>query len=151
MANTTLKFIGYFPKKNRYENPAEMPGECGDSFRAAGVREIASVSECIRPGPDNWIDLWKHNDLGFYDSEDIVRAVIEGAVEEYTIFACKLLLVCYENDKPKPEGKMLLRARQLNITEDLAAYRFAGYDVVSSEYDFFECSALSCNGAFEEY
>jgi len=128
-----------------------MVDKRGDSFRAAGVTEIGSVSECIRSGPEDWIDLWKHNELGFYDSEDIVRTVIKGAEDQYTIFAYKLFLVCYEDGEAKT-GWKIARAKQLDITEDLAGYRFIGFDVVNCSYcEYFECSALSCNSGLEEY
>jgi hypothetical protein len=152
MVNIESKFIGYFPKKNDYENPAVMVDKWRDSLRAAGVTEIGSVSECIRSGPEGWIDLWKHNELGFYDSEDVVLTVIKGHEDQYTIFAYKLYLVCYEDGETKTGGKMIARANQLNVTENLKGYQFIGFDVAScSLSDFFECSALSCNNAFEEY
>ena len=44
--------IGYFPKKI-----ALRP----DWIKNSVVEDIYSVSECISKGPDNWIDMWKHN------------------------------------------------------------------------------------------
>src|SRR3989339_508358 len=140
--NLTAKFIGFFPKKNDYNN----------FLSNEGITEICSVSECIRNGPDGWINQWKHNDLGFYNSEDIVQSLIKKKTEEYTFFAYKLFLFCYKNGELKSESKMILRANKLSIAEELTNYSLVGFDVVScSESDFFECSALSCNGAFEKY
>jgi hypothetical protein len=139
--NLKPKFVGFFPKQNKYKNP----------FRNEGITEICSVSECIRSGPKDWIDLWKHNDLGFYNTESIVCSTFQEKVKQYTIFAYKLFLFCYENGKLKTESKMISRANKLNIAEDLAGYVFIGYDIVSCSSDFFECSGFSCNTAFKEY
>ena len=48
--------LGYFPKR-RTPVPPDYP--------LPGVEEIASVSECIAPAPQDWIQRWEHNDL-FY-------------------------------------------------------------------------------------
>ena len=142
MVNLTPKFIGFFPKQNDYENP----------FRNNGIIEICSVSECLRGGLDNWIDLWKHNDLGCYDSESLVQTLIREKLDSYTIFAYKLFLFCYENGELKTESDMILRANRLNITANLTEYDFVGFDIINSSVgNFFECSALSCNCASETY
>ena len=140
--NLEPKFVGFFPKKNRYKNP----------LANNGIVEICSVSECFRKGPDNWIDLWKHNDLGFYDTESITLGIIEKDLKDYTIFAYKLFLFCYEDGELKTETKMLSRANKLNLADDLTGYSFLGFDVVSCcMSDFFECSAYSCNVGFQEF
>ena len=41
----------------------------------AVAEEIASVSTCISSAPEGWIDLWKHNRLGFYDTLDLAQAI----------------------------------------------------------------------------
>jgi hypothetical protein len=140
--NLKPKFVGFFPKENDY----------GNHLKNEGITEICSVSECIREGPKDWIDLWKHNDLGFYDSQALALSTIMKVEEQYTIFAYKLFLFCYENGKLKTESKMVSRANKLNITEDLTDYSFVGFDVVNcSDSDFFECSAFSCNFGSQDY
>jgi hypothetical protein len=52
--------IGYFPK-----HVLTRP----DWLKAAGVLEVCSVSECVSPGPDDWISHWAHNDLWLYNDE----------------------------------------------------------------------------------
>jgi hypothetical protein len=140
--NLVPKFVGFFPKENNYNNP----------FRDEGLSEICSISECLREGPKNWIDSWKHNELGFYDAENIVYDLIKNNIEQYTIFAYKLFLFCYENGNLKNKSKMISRATDINISEKLTYYTPIGFDIVnSSEGDFFECSAMTCNGGFKKY
>ena len=58
--------IGYVSK--RY-----MPRPSG--FEPVYVEEIASVSDCIAPRPESWIDEWRHNDWFVYDTPEIARDV----------------------------------------------------------------------------
>ena len=142
MVNLEPNFVGFFPKQSFHDSP----------FENHGITDICSVSECIRSGLKDWIDLWKHNDLGFYDDESIVRGILQEDLKQYTVFAYRLFLFCYENGELRTEGKMISRAKKMNIPEDLTNYTFVGLDVVScSDSDFFECSALSCNNAFEKF
>ncbi len=107
---------------------------------AAGVAEIASVSDCMSSAPDGWIDAWKHNDHGFYDTEDAAGSVVPAdAATAYDFYAYELVPVEHDDElqliavTPAPGGVP-------------ADYEFFGYDVVSrSMSSFFECSPLSCN------
>ena len=77
----TPSLVGYFPK--RTEVPAEWNA-------APNVAECCSVSACLAPAPDGWIDRWLHNDLGFYDDPKTARSVAGGS-SEVSVFAYRLL------------------------------------------------------------
>jgi hypothetical protein len=49
----TFHFCGYFPKK-----ATPRP----EDYDLPGVVEIASVSECIAEGPEDWIESWKFHE-----------------------------------------------------------------------------------------
>jgi hypothetical protein len=51
----TAVLVGYFAK--RTQRHPEWP-------KAPQVEEIASVSDCLSKSPPDWIDYWRHNDLG---------------------------------------------------------------------------------------
>lgn len=124
-------FAGFFPKLT-----APAPPE----LVAAGVAEIASVSDCMSSASDGWIYAWKHNDHGFYDAEDDARSVVPAdAGTAYDLYAYEIVPVEHAGDMhlievtPSP-GKVP------------ADYEFLGYDVASrSVTPFFECSPWSCN------
>jgi hypothetical protein len=66
---------GFFAK--RIESKPEF-------LHAPGVREICSVSTCISSGPENWIELWLHNDMGWFNRKaDAIRAVPPGHESQY--------------------------------------------------------------------
>ncbi len=143
MLDMTPRLVGFFPKRNDYENP----------FADQGIVEICSVSQCIRRGPEEWVELWKHNDVGFYNSEEMALSIIAGEENDYTLFAYKLFLFCYENGVLKTETARLSEARALNLSADLSGYVSVGFDVASHlpSVIHFECSALSCNCGFREF
>jgi hypothetical protein len=64
-----LRLGGYFPK-----NVVAVPEWIG----AAGVADACSVSTCVSPAPDGWVDRWLHNDLGLFDSPELALAVAPG-------------------------------------------------------------------------
>ncbi len=143
MFNMKPKLVGFFPKKNDYNNP----------FQNDGIIEIGSVSDCIRKGLDDWINLWKHNEIGFYNSEAIIRDVTNLDFDKYTIFGYKLFLFCYEKGKVKTKSNTIALASNINIAEDLSSYDLIGFDIanISPNGLYFECSALSCNKGYKEY
>ena len=51
-------FIGYFPKKTVLRD---------DWLADKSVVDICSVSECMSSGPEEWLDLWRHNECWVYD------------------------------------------------------------------------------------
>lgn len=62
----TFYFCGYFPKK------ATRP----DGYELPGVVDIASVSNCIAEGPEDWIESWAFNELGFFDDVDVAESLV---------------------------------------------------------------------------
>lgn len=125
-------FVGFFPK---------LTMEAPPHLAAAGVSEIGAVTNCMSSPPDGWIDAWRHNDLGFYDSEEAALSVVPpDDAPSYDLYAYELIPVEY--------------AEELELMDVAPApgrvpsgYEFLGYDVVTrSMADFFECSPLSCNG-----
>lgn len=127
---------GYFPKRI-----AGRPEE----LHAPGVLEIASVSGCISPGPGSWIDHWRHNQLGWFNTvADAVSVIPTDERGRYRIFAYRLEgfffrkgmrvgIVIPSDVRPDPIGREFVER---------------GFDAVSRSADTslsFECSPLSCN------
>lgn len=125
-------FVGYFPKKVE-KKPNWLTND--------NVKEICSVSECISKGPKDWINEWKHNGYGFYDSEKIANEIISKPKKGYDIFAYKLYPIKYNN------GKVSICHVKGVIKKEIGnKYVFIGYDAVSKSISsYFECSPLSCN------
>ncbi len=133
-------FIGFFPKLT-----APAPAWLGNP----SVREICSVSQCISAGPADWINHWKHNAFGFYDTEALAREIIGQSSARFDLYAYRLFpLRCLGQqiesiplDNHPPENLPLP-----------GHYDFLGYDIVTkSGPDFFECSPLSCNNGAAKY
>ena len=136
-------FVGYFPKVTAQRN--DLKTDKGEIWlKNEIVEEICSVSECISKGPEGWIDKWKHNDLGFYDTEEAALSVIPDNQEKFDLYAYKFYPVKFI------DGKTVDCKVVSSATEQLDSYEFVGYDVVNrSVADFFECSALSCSNGCE--
>jgi len=130
-------FVGFFPKITMAA-PLELS--------AFGVEDVASVSECMSRGPEGWIDQWKHNVYGFYDSEDLAVSVIP--IEDsprYDLYAYELFPVAYVESLEPIEVAAAPGPRSYD-------YELLGYDMVSrSVASFFECSPLSCNMAAAQF
>jgi hypothetical protein len=132
-----LKPIGYFPKRTMTRP---------DWLKAAGVDEICSVSTCISPAPDGWIDHWRHNEKWFYDNQELARDIVpDGEKAAFEMYAYKLYAVQFD------EGRELaLVIPKLDIEPWGNSFERLGVDVVSkSVAATFECSPLSCNGMAE--
>lgn len=137
-------FVGFIPKAR----PARP-----DGFKPAHVVEICSVSNCINAAPEGWVDLWRHNELGFYDTEDLALACISHQLEvacsspgNFEVFAYRLFPLVFDN------GQQLDFRVPVSPLEPEAGFKFIGHDVVSrSVSPFFECSPLSCNYAAQEF
>lgn len=127
---------GYFPKRI-----ASRPKE----LDAPGVREIASVSSCISSGPENWIDHWRHNELGWFNTvADAVSVVPKTERALYRLFAYRLEPFAYR------QGNRIEIVIPTDLRPDPIGPGFVerGFDAVnkSKESIFgFECSPLSCN------
>src|SRR5688572_11170342 len=73
---------GYFPKRIEARP---------DFVKAPTVREICSVSDCISSGPKNWIDLWLHNEFGWFNTIlDAKRITPVGQESVYRLFAYRI-------------------------------------------------------------
>jgi hypothetical protein len=130
-------FVGFFPKRTQ---PA--PTE----FKSGTIREIASVAECISPGPEGWIQHWKHNPMGFFDTQELASQIIENNWEEYDLYAYKVFPVRCNDGESEP---ISIAKSQGEVPKD---FHFLGYDIVTkSQADFFECSPLSCNYLANDY
>ena len=119
-------------------------------LHAPGVREICSVSRCISSGPENWINLWLHNDLGWFNRiSDAIRAIRPGEESRYRVFAYRMYPEVFtaggrvpftvpDNVRPEPIP-----------TE----FRSLGFDSASKSMETvlgLECSPLSCNRMADE-
>lgn len=129
-----LLLIGYFPKR-RTPAPEEL--------QAAGVDEICSVSECLAPGPEGWVEAWLHNAFGCYDSPGEAEHVAGDAEGEFEVFAYRLLPLRFGDGQAEPMEVSPARMASLPLT-----CQSLGFDVVSKSLAQglgFECSPLSCN------
>jgi hypothetical protein len=130
-------FIGFFPKITQ-----PRP----EWIKTATITEICSVSEDISKGPNNWIDQWKHNSLGFFDSEQIAISLISDNLEQYDIYAYEMFPFHVLNSLV---STVEIDFRIGTVPPD---YESLGHDIVTkSASDFFECSPLSCNNAAENF
>jgi len=130
-------FVGFFPL-------ATATGP--DWLEVPIVDEICSVSRCISKAPEGWIDAWKHNQLGFFDTEDLALEVATGRGAEFDLFAYRLFPVQCENGEFRPFPV------PAPVFETLDRYRFLGHDIVSrSAGSHVECSPLSCNYAARDF
>jgi len=100
------------------------------------------VSTCISTGPDDWIQHWLHNELGWFDSPEAAEAVIPSGTTGIRIFAYRLLDVRYRRGVAEAWEWPAVRPRELT-----SAFRTIGFDAVSKSLQDglgFECSPLSC-------
>ena len=133
-----LVFLGYLPRRL-----APRP----DWLACPNVEFVASVSECISRTPPDRIDHWKHNYVGFYDTEALARAIIpEDKSIEYTIFAHSALPVAFHEGHPI-DWNPWTNAETTPPELDAEFNEHLGFDIVGyTNGGFFECSPLSCNG-----
>lgn len=133
--------IGYLPKK---------PSPDLEIIKAAGVKEICSVSWCSFDGSQDWIKQWKHNDYFLYNSSEEALSLIDNLKDkkDYDIYAFKLYPFIV--DMGNIVDKEVLPGSVKSLTED---FEFLGYDVVNKTQDYgeFECSPLSCNSGYEDF
>jgi hypothetical protein len=131
--------IGYFPKQV-HTRP--------DWLKAGQVEQVCSVSECVSPGPEGWINRWAHNDLWVFSDEQAAWRVVPGGPSnpDYRLFAYCLFPVEFDGGEQRPFAIPPLSVQPLP-----GSYRRLGYDIVArSGKAAFECSPLSCNGAAEQ-
>src|SRR5688572_12489142 len=132
---------GYFPKRIEARP---------DFVKAPTVREICSVSDCISSGPKNWIDLWLHNEFGWFNTIlDARRITPVGQESVYRLFAYRIHREIFRDGVRVP----LRIPADVNPQPIPASFRRLGFDCVNrSTYTVlgFECSPLSCNSMADE-
>lgn len=133
----TPVFIGFFPKVTQLKP---------EWIEVATITEICSVSDHISKGPNDWINQWKHNSLGFFDSEQIALSLISNDLEQYDLYAYEMF----------PFNVLNNLVSTVEIDSQIGTvprnYEFLGHDIVTKSIsDFFECSPLSCNRAAENF
>ena len=121
-----------------------------DAMKTPGVREICSVSNCISAGPENWIESWLHNDLGWFNRiQDALAVIPTGHEAEYRLFAYRLHPELFTD-----EGRIALALPDNVQPEPIGdEFRTLGFDSTNKSMDSilgFECSPLSCNGMAKE-
>ena len=115
-------------------------------FEPRGLREIASVSNCIVDRPDGWLTLWRHNDWFLYDSPDLAREVARDCqAYDWPVSAYLVKPIEY-----RPEGEVSFSVA--STAQPIPSYfQLLGWDVASRCFTpEFECSPLSCNGLATE-
>lgn len=132
--NDAPVLIGYFAKRR---TPAP------DELRVVGVEEICNVSECLAPGPADWVEAWLHNEHGCFNSPDDARRVADDAPGDYQLFAYRLLPLRFRRDQTES-----MEVSAPGIAPLPPDFQSLGFDVVSKSLSSglgFECSPLSCN------
>ena len=112
---------------------------------APGVIEICSVSDCVSPRPDNWIQSWLHNDFGWFNTAEDAAQVSAGADEgAFRLFAYRL----YPELFRRGNAVAVEWPENANPNPIPPNFRSLGYDAVSRSETTstgFDCSPLSCN------
>ena len=85
--------IGYFPRRTNLPVGLSL---------SANVDELCSVSECLNPAPENWVEHWRHNDLGFFNTCQDALSILPPDVSGFSLFAYRLLPVRYLKDQTEP-------------------------------------------------
>lgn len=126
---------GYFAKRI-----APRP----DGLDAPRVREVCSVSNCISDGPEDWLDSWRHNELGWFNSiGDSLNVVPREGYESFRLFAYRIAPQFHR------DGGRLATVPPRDVHPEAIPPDFIvrGFDAVSRSADdtLFEHSPLSCN------
>lgn len=126
--------IGYFPKK---------PKKDIEMGKFPGAKEICSASLCFFEEPENWIDIWKHNECFLYGTPEIAFSIIQDYADkdDYDLYAFKQFPIKVEN------SNIIEEPIRCEANEPLPPdFIFLGFDAVSKHLsDQFGCSPLSCN------
>ncbi|HSF13920.1 MAG TPA: hypothetical protein VLK65_00030 [Vicinamibacteria bacterium] len=132
--------VGYFPKLI----------EAAEGFDVPGLREICSVSHCISSGPDDWIEHWKHNDFGWFNTiVDAMSVVPHARVADYRLFAYRMYPYLFRSGVERPVDL------PSNVKPEAIPRTFEtiGFDAASRympDVLGLECSPLSCNYMAQE-
>ena len=132
-------FAGYFPKRIV---------SLGAGLKGPFSREIWSVSECISKGPPDWIEHWRHNDFGLFDTREIAESVVPDADRRhYTVLGYRVWDRMFDGGQ-----EVAVPALPSPVDGPDASFAPVGFDAVArSGMTSFECSPLSCNGAARSF
>jgi hypothetical protein len=134
---STPLLIGYFPRRS------DLPAKWSLS---TNVAELCSVSHCLNPAPENWVEHWRHNDLGFFNTRQDALAILPPDAAGFSLFAYRLLPIRYLKDQEQP-----VEITAQNVEPLPPSFISLGFDVVNKTLSaFFECSPLSCNDMADE-
>jgi len=115
-------------------------------WTAASVIELCSVSPCLAPAPEDWVEHWLHNEIGFFNTRRDALSVPPSGAADFSLFAYRLLPLRYLKDRTEPFEVLAESVEPLP-----ADFVSLGFDVVNKTVTpFFECSPLSCNGMASE-
>lgn len=133
-----MQLMGYFPKQ------IELRPEW---LKASGVMDICSVSECVSQGPQDWIQLWRHNEWWLYSTiPDAISVIPQQEADRFTLFAYQFESMIYHGGE-----STVFNLPDFDIQPLPNTASSLGFDVVSRSMDStFECSPLSCNHMAEE-
>ncbi|OGY87701.1 MAG: hypothetical protein A2233_02015 [Candidatus Kerfeldbacteria bacterium RIFOXYA2_FULL_38_24] len=138
-------FVGYFPK-----NKTIKKSDNKEWLNEISKFEISSVSECIVGGAENWINLWKHNEFGFYNNIETIITNFD--IIHFNIFGYEIFPFGIEDENLTNDTKLIENSKKVNQLFNKNDFEFLGYDLVTwSVTDFVECSPLSCNAGYKEF
>jgi hypothetical protein len=100
-------FVGYFPKQKSIKETTNKAW-----LQEISKFEISSVSNCIIKGPENWINIWKHNEFGFYD--DIKTILSNFNTVQYNVYAYEIFPFGID-DNIIFETKLVENAKRIKI------------------------------------
>ena len=121
-----------------------------DWISASHVREICSVSNCISQPPEDWLNPWLHNELGWFNSiDDALRVIPKDALGQYRLFAYRL------SPRLHRQGARATITVPADVHPEPVPADFIsrGFDAVSRSMETvlgLECSPLSCNNLAAE-
>jgi len=134
-----LTLIGYFPKQ-------VVPADA--AMGLPGVHDIWSVSGCFAKEPADWIQHWKHNECGAFDSRAIALSVVAPSdAQSYVVLAYRVLDQEFDEHEVRPI-KFPAHLTSLELDPE---YHSVGFDVVTWDFGAFGCSPLSCNGGAKQF
>src|SRR5512141_860798 len=124
-----LHHIGFFPKDVRVPDLWNGPPH---------ITDICSVSEHVNSEPPDWIQRWLHNDLGFFNTIELARAVLPPDAERFAVFAYRLLPQVFRRGTVEA-----FAVPSFPVAPIPDAYVSLGFDIASRTMDsFFSCSPL---------
>lgn len=117
---------------------------------APGVLETCSASNCISEAPEDWVEHWLQNELGWFNrASDALTVVPADQRPAYRLFVYRIYPAVFRN------GGRLEFVLPSDVHPDPIpmTFRRLGFDSVNKSTASvlgFECSPLSCNGMAKE-